>query len=81
MSRSAHVPHRPTWRCSGCLRPWPCPVARTELLEEYADTPASLAIYLDDMASWAQWDLLGTGTAIEVRRRITGWVASAQPEA
>jgi hypothetical protein len=73
MSLDQHIPQRPTWLCQGCLRPWPCEQAKQHLMAEYNDTPASLKIYLEDMAAWAAYDLLGSGTTAAVRERIVSW--------
>jgi hypothetical protein len=76
VSTDEHIPHRPTWRCAGCLKPWPCELAQQHLRAAFDGTPASLSAFLTDLASWAEYDLLGTGTAAEVRKRIVGWPAA-----
>ncbi|MGI5182227.1 flavin reductase [Dactylosporangium sp. CA-152071] len=35
MSDTRHRPARPTWTCSGCGQPWPCPERRRIFLEDF----------------------------------------------
>ncbi|MFF0172161.1 hypothetical protein [Micromonospora profundi] len=44
--RRQHLPLRPLWLCRVCAAPWPCPVARLTLRQEYAHDRIALSIYL-----------------------------------
>ncbi|MET7960704.1 hypothetical protein ABZ356_07565 [Micromonospora zamorensis] len=44
--RRPHLPLRPLWLCRICAAPWPCPVARLTLHQEYAHDRIALSIYL-----------------------------------
>ncbi|MFI7658874.1 hypothetical protein ACIBTW_08295 [Micromonospora parva] len=44
--RRPHLPLRPLWLCRVCAAPWPCPVARLTLRQEYAHDCVGLSVYL-----------------------------------
>lgn len=52
-----HEPQRPIWLCRACARPWPCPIARTRLVIEYAADPVALHVYLGTVLQDAIDDL------------------------
>ncbi|GAA3772198.1 hypothetical protein GCM10022225_69430 [Plantactinospora mayteni] len=52
-----HLPQRPIWLCRACVRPWPCPVARSTLTVEYSADPVGLHVYLATMLQDAVDDL------------------------
>ncbi|MEU7802113.1 hypothetical protein AB0J14_21150 [Micromonospora arborensis] len=55
--RRPHLPLRPLWLCRVCAGPWPCPVARLTLRQEYADDQIALSIYLCTVLHDAAADL------------------------
>jgi len=68
-----HVPVRRSWACVSCGQPWPCRVARAELLDEYADCPAALGLYLG-CAFVECCSELDEADAGELYRRFFGWL-------
>ena len=46
MPETWHHPRRPGWDCVVCREPWPCPPAKVDLAEEYANDRVSLLVYL-----------------------------------
>jgi hypothetical protein len=44
--RTLHLPERPSWDCEACGKPWPCAVAKTELMEQYGRWDLSLSLLL-----------------------------------
>ncbi|MBQ1035654.1 hypothetical protein ACQP08_30755 [Micromonospora zamorensis] len=52
-----HLPLRPLWLCRVCAAPWPCPVARLTLRQEYADDRVGLSVYLCAVLHEAAADL------------------------
>ena len=55
--RRPHLPLRPLWLCRVCAGPWPCPVARLTLRQEYAHDRIALSIYLCTVLHDAAADL------------------------
>jgi hypothetical protein len=43
---SEHTPARPGWGCRVEGEPWPCPLAREKLREEYVESPTATSLYL-----------------------------------
>lgn len=41
-----HQPQRPDWRCSTCTQPWPCPLRKIGLLNEFGHHTAQLHIFM-----------------------------------
>ena len=70
---TAHRPRRPSWLCTSCGQPWPCLVARQELLREHADARVSLALDLARDFGDAVSDLPGLPVP-ELYVRFLGWV-------
>jgi hypothetical protein len=70
---TAHRPRRPSWLCTSCGQPWPCLVARQELLREHADARVSLALDLARDFGDAVGDLPGLPVP-ELYVRFLGWV-------
>ncbi|MFE9916144.1 hypothetical protein ACFYPG_13405 [Micromonospora sp. NPDC005553] len=52
-----HLPLRPLWLCRVCAAPWPCPIARLALRQEYAHDRIGLSIYLCTVLHEAAHDL------------------------
>ncbi|WP_434743823.1 hypothetical protein [Micromonospora sp. SH-82] len=76
--RPPHLPMRPIWMCRACGGPWPCAEARLLLVEEYADQPISLAIYLSGLYHEASHDLFRLNpydgpTPRELFERFVSW--------
>ncbi|GAA2395599.1 hypothetical protein [Dactylosporangium salmoneum] len=69
----AHIPGRPTWRCTGCAEPWPCAAKRGQLVAEYADSPAELRTLMALRVADAAEDLRQLG-AEQLWRRFIGWL-------
>ncbi|MEU7585992.1 hypothetical protein AB0A95_06790 [Micromonospora sp. NPDC049230] len=44
--RRPHLALRPLWLCRVCAAPWPCPVARLTLRQEYAHDRVGLSVHL-----------------------------------
>ena len=41
-----HVADRPSWDCRACGAPWPCDLARKELLRQQDANPTAIATYM-----------------------------------
>ncbi|MBB2942224.1 hypothetical protein FB565_001937 [Actinoplanes lutulentus] len=61
MTAEDHTHVRPQWDCRVCGQPWPCPEARTGLLDEYRVFPSLLKIYLTALMYDALDDLTVNG--------------------
>ncbi|MGA4728790.1 hypothetical protein ACPB67_15295 [Micromonospora taraxaci] len=78
--RRPHLPLRPLWLCRVCAAPWPCPVARLTLCQEYAHDRIALSIYLCTVLHDAAADLYrlnphdGLDPAV-LFTRFLGWAA------
>jgi hypothetical protein len=68
-----HSPMRPSWNCSGCSAPWPCPTKRRQLLAEFHGAPTSLGLLMAVRMSDAAVDLHDV-PAGEIHRRFLGWI-------
>ncbi len=71
---AAHMPCRPSWRCSGCDHAWPCVRARADLLAEYAGQPTTLTVYLAACLHEATDDLAAADPPPELYDRFLSWV-------
>jgi hypothetical protein len=40
-----HIPHRPSWDCRSCGRPWPCDAARERLTREHSRMELALLMW------------------------------------
>ena len=69
----AHIPARPTWRCTGCDEPWPCLAKREQLLTEYGDSHAELRTLMALRVADAAEDLRQFG-AEQLWNRFLGWL-------
>ena len=70
---TTHDPVMPLWHCSGCQRPWPCPVRRRELRAEYDQASLSLALYLASHLMAATQDM-AWASPTTLHRRFLGWL-------
>jgi hypothetical protein len=70
---TAHIPARPTWRCTGCAEPWPCAAKREQLVAEHADNPAELRTLMALRVADAAEDLRQFG-AEQLWNRFLGWL-------
>ena len=68
---SEHTPHRPSWDCGRCGKPWPCDPARDAMLIEYRGWPSVLAFYLSGQLRDAIHD--GIGPVSELDERFQAW--------
>ncbi|MFV2112308.1 flavin reductase [Micromonospora sp. LOL_025] len=72
----AHVPSRPTWRCSACGVAWPCSTAKLLLLAKYRENPDALLVHLAELCEEAATQLaeLDHGSPpADLTARFTGW--------
>lgn len=69
----AHIPARPTWRCTGCAEPWPCAAKREQLIAEHGDSPAELRTMMALRVADAAEDLRQLG-AQQLWNRFLGWL-------
>ena len=65
-----HPPHRPTWDCLACGRPWPCDPAREHLKAQMP--PLSLAMFAWACLEEAAGDLQAV-TPTELFERFLAW--------
>jgi hypothetical protein len=72
---SAHQPMAESWVCLACGLPWPCLTRRRQLLGQYADAPASLALVLGSALIEACADL-GDVPAGQLHAQFVGWLPS-----
>jgi hypothetical protein len=72
----AHQPHRPSWDCDTCGKPWPCDPARERLISE--GTGPSLAILMWGHLEDAVLELPETPSG-EVFDRFLAWTRPAAP--
>ncbi|MEV4823922.1 hypothetical protein [Micromonospora sp. NPDC049274] len=68
-----HGPVLPIWLCETCDRPWPCAIRREELLDEYADSSVTLAVYLGTLVVSAERDM-SWAPPDTLRLRFLGWL-------
>ena len=69
----AHIPARPTWRCTGCAEPWPCAAKRAQLTAEHTGNPAELRTKMALRVADAAEDLRQLG-AEQLWQRFLGWL-------
>jgi hypothetical protein len=62
-----------SWICLGCGAPWPCPTRRRQLLSQYHDAPASLALLLSSAMVEASADLRDM-LAGDLHDQFVGWL-------
>jgi hypothetical protein len=74
VSGTEHVPHRPTWDCQCCGKPWPCDPAREDLTQE--GDSITRAIDLSIHLTVAIQDLTTTPTE-ELYERFLAWTWQA----
>ncbi|MFC8297750.1 hypothetical protein [Micromonospora orduensis] len=84
--RRPHLPLRPLWLCRVCAAPWPCPVARLTLRQEYAHDRIALSIYLcavlhDAAADLYRLDPHDGPDPAALFARFLGWAAPRGPQA
>lgn len=72
---SEHLHDRPHWDCRICGHPWPCPEAKTRLLDEYRAYPSLLKIYLSAHMYEALDDLTTRGESppLNLYERFLSW--------
>jgi hypothetical protein len=68
-----HDPHRPTWDCLGCGKPWPCDPAREEMAGENRITRAILMSMMLDKAAGD----MPTAAPGELYERFIAWTRAA----
>lgn len=66
----SHEPHRPSWVCTGCGRPWPCFAARAALAASH--DPIMLAVHMTDQLHQAAGELKDA-TPQELFGRFLAW--------
>ena len=79
----SHDPARPEWTCTATGHPWPCTVARTALLAQFANDRRGLILHLgarladaiDDFAAQTHGDVPPGLTD-----RFMGWVPELPEE-
>lgn len=70
MNEVEHQPHRPSWNCASCARPWPCDPARERLAAELGSL--SLAMFAWTCLEEAARDIPATPPA-ELYERFLAW--------
>jgi hypothetical protein len=80
MAAGEHVGQRPNWDCRICAEPWPCPVAKVELIAEFRGFPSVLSIYMSAQMYDAANDFMshGAGPPADLYERFLSW---ARPQA
>lgn len=68
-----HLPQRPSWQCTSCDQPWPCPPARVQLGEAYAGDPFGLAMYAATLLEQAAAEVDNHVTPRELYERFVAW--------
>ncbi|BEL06392.1 hypothetical protein Q0Z83_045830 [Actinoplanes sichuanensis] len=73
--RTDHQAERPLWDCTTCGEPWPCAVAKVELVEQYRDFPHGLAVLLGSFLVEAidDWAAATSGPPADLYERFLGW--------
>lgn len=75
-----HLPHRPTWDCLACERPWPCDPARERLISEFRRHRYSLTAYMAGHYGSALNDMAGPSAADippDLHERFFSWTRQA----
>jgi hypothetical protein len=70
---TSHVPMAQSWFCLGCSLPWPCATRQRQLLAQYQDAPASLALVLSSALVEACADLREV-PAGALHDQFVGWL-------
>ncbi|MFK3980747.1 hypothetical protein ACI2K4_10280 [Micromonospora sp. NPDC050397] len=52
-----HACAQPTWRCTACEQPWPCPPARQALADQFGTDRVGLSVYMGEMLAPAARDI------------------------
>jgi hypothetical protein len=68
-----HLPHRPSWLCNSCERPWPCDPARETLATEYQHWTTGLFLYLAAQLVQALIDMPKAPVG-ELHEQFLSWV-------
>ena len=70
-----HLPKRPQWDCDKCVQAWPCAVAKTSMLQEYADCRGQLMLYLA-LQKWDAFEDYATNSEVpaDLDERFLAWV-------
>ncbi|ROP29304.1 hypothetical protein [Couchioplanes caeruleus] len=71
VTATAHAPHKPSWDCLACGRPWPCDPAREALAADMDFV--RLACFMWDALEEAVRDLPPT-PATELFQRFLTWI-------
>jgi hypothetical protein len=76
MGAAEHVGQRPNWDCRICAEPWPCAVAKGELVVEFRNFPSVLSIYMSAQMYDAANDFMahGAGPPADLYERFLSWV-------
>jgi len=74
-----HLNHRPSWDCRVCGKPWPCAIAKTDLLAEFRHFPSVLTIYMSAQMYDALGDLTSHGQSAppDLYERFLSWARSS----
>jgi hypothetical protein len=70
---TAHQPFKTSWKCAGCLLPWPCPSRQAQLRASYIDSPVCLTLVMGSAFIEAASDLRNR-TAGELYEQFIGWI-------
>jgi hypothetical protein len=70
-----HGPVQPSWDCESCGQPWPCAVAKVQLLDHYRAFPSILRIYLSEELHSAIVDMAAALNEVptDLRARFMDW--------
>lgn len=71
-----HQPERPSWDCTGCAEPWPCPDRRAQFLNEYVGRRAELRMILGAWFVDAVQELVVP--VEDLHARFFGWAKPGQ---
>jgi hypothetical protein len=77
--RIEHVAGRPTWNCRHCGWPWPCPIAKNDLAEQYHGSPSGLTVFMASCMYEALEDLTTSAAPVPVDlfERFISWTRPA----
>jgi hypothetical protein len=80
--RTDHRGERPSWYCAVCSEPWPCPVAKVELAEQYQQFPRGLVLYLGSCLLEAidDWIAGDGGSSLDLYERFMSWAEVSDPK-
>jgi hypothetical protein len=76
MQQTEHFNGRPGWDCRACGQPWPCAIAKADLVQEFHNFPSVLAIYMSAQMHAAVNDLTAHGELppLDFYERFLAWV-------